>query len=219
MRLKRKDEDLMDTQFIIEAVGYIGSAIVLVSFLMTSVFRLRVVNTAGSLIFMVYALIIHSYPTAIMNLCLALINIRFLWKMRHTGREYELVRVERNDSFLQYLLETNREDIEACFPGVETEPRHDDGGEDACYIITCRQTPAGIVLGRMTPDGTLDMQLDYSLPEYRDFSIGEFLSIRLRKEGVRKLTYAGPDANHMAYLNELEFKSRDGIYEKELIQK
>ena len=108
----------MSTHFIIEAVGYIGSAIVLVSFLMTSVFRLRVVNTVGSLIFMTYALIIHSYPTAIMNLCLALINIRFLWKMRHTGKEYELVKVEAGDTFLRHLLDTKRADIEDCFPGV-----------------------------------------------------------------------------------------------------
>ena len=49
----------MNTSTIIEAVGYLGSALVLVSFLMSSVVKLRVVNTAGSLIFALYALIIH----------------------------------------------------------------------------------------------------------------------------------------------------------------
>ena len=43
----------MNTSTIIEAVGYVGSALVLVSFLMTSVVKLRVVNAAGSLIFAV----------------------------------------------------------------------------------------------------------------------------------------------------------------------
>ena len=57
----------MDSSAIIEAVGYLGSALVLVSFLMSSVVKLRVVNTVGSLIFTVYALIIRSYPTAVMN--------------------------------------------------------------------------------------------------------------------------------------------------------
>ena len=60
----------MNTSMIIEAIGYTGSALVLVSFLMVSVVKLRVVNTIGSLIFTVYAFIIHSYPTAIMNVCL-----------------------------------------------------------------------------------------------------------------------------------------------------
>ena len=72
------------------------------------------------------------------------------------------------------------------------------------------------MLGNKTEDGTLDMLLDYSLPEYRDFSIGEFLSIRLKEEGIRRLTYAGPTANHMAYLSKLHFSERNGIYEKEL---
>ena len=60
----------MDTGTLIEAVGYLGSALVLVSFLMASVVKLRVVNSIGSTIFAVYALIIRSYPTALMNFCL-----------------------------------------------------------------------------------------------------------------------------------------------------
>ena len=64
----------MTKEMIIEAVGYLGSFLVLVSFLMTSVVKLRIVNTIGSLIFMIYALIIKSYPTAVMNACLVLIN-------------------------------------------------------------------------------------------------------------------------------------------------
>ncbi len=204
----------MSTHFIIEAIGYIGSAIVLVSFLATSVVRLRVVNTVGSIIFMFYALIIQSYPTAVMNLCLALINIRFLWKMRHTGNQYELVRVGIDDMFLQHLLSVKRADIEECFPGIRLGSEQEPPRADTCYIITCSDAPAGIVLGTMTDDGTLDMLLDYSLPEYRDFSIGEFLSIRLKEEGVRELTYSGPSANHMAYLNKLEFEEENGVYRK-----
>ena len=92
---------------------------------MTSVFRLRVVNTVGSVIFMIYALIIHTYPTAIMNLCLALINIHFLWKMRHTGKEYDLVSVEPCDKYLQYVLARQYEDIKTCFQGIDLPPDQD----------------------------------------------------------------------------------------------
>ncbi|MCR4884486.1 MAG: hypothetical protein K6A68_12995 [Clostridiales bacterium] len=41
----------MNTQTIIELVGYLGSALVVVSMLMTSVVKLRIVNTIGSFIF------------------------------------------------------------------------------------------------------------------------------------------------------------------------
>lgn len=212
----------MNSHIIIEAVGYIGSAIVLVSFLMTSVFKLRVVNTIGSVIFMTYALIIHSYPTAIMNLCLALINIRFLWKMRHTSKEYELVDVHKDDLYLQYLLEKNESDINNCFPGIDLHKDQDPLTIDTCYLITCQGAPAGIVLGltedRTGQDGekTLSLVLDYAIPEYTDFSIGEFMSVKLKERGFTKLTYSGPTANHMAYLKRLEYKEHNGTYEKVL---
>ena len=46
----------MDPKVIVEIIGYIGSALVLVSMLMTSVVRLRIINLIGSVIFAGYAL-------------------------------------------------------------------------------------------------------------------------------------------------------------------
>ena len=48
----------MDTHMIVELIGYFSSLLVLVSFLMTSVIRLRIVNSVGAIIFTVYATII-----------------------------------------------------------------------------------------------------------------------------------------------------------------
>ena len=66
---------------IVELVGYFGSILVVVSMLMTSVVRLRIINTIGSFIFTIYALIIHSYPTALMNFSLVLINVYNLYRL------------------------------------------------------------------------------------------------------------------------------------------
>ena len=43
----------------IEMVGYLGSALVVASMLMSSVIKLRVINTVGSGIFAAYALMIR----------------------------------------------------------------------------------------------------------------------------------------------------------------
>ena len=201
----------MTTQTWIELFGYLGSAIVLVSFLMTSVFKLRVVNTIGSVIFMTYALIIHSYPTAFMNLCLVLINLRFLWKMRKAGKEYEMVSLEAKDAYLTYLLRAQEEDIEKCFPGLYYPAEE----VNRCYLVTCHRAPAGIALGHREGD-EMELFLDYSLPEYRDFSIGSFLMNKLKEEGIKKLIYDGPSQNHMAYLNKMGFKEVQGVFEKTL---
>ena len=205
----------MDRQTIIELVGYIGSFLVLVLFLMTSVFKLRIINTIGSIIFMVYALIIHSYPTAVMNFCLVLINLRFLWKMRHTSHHYDLIKVEEDDRYLQYILKRQHEDIEKCFPGINIHEDENRADVNRTYIVTCEGNPVGIVVGK-EEDKVMNLILDYSFPEYRDFSIGLFLVKRLKEEGISKLIYDGPTENHMTYLDKMGFQKVGEHYERKI---
>ncbi len=201
----------MNTHMIVEAIGYLGSLLVLVSMLMTSVFKLRIINTAGSLIFTVYALIIRSYPTALMNFCLVLINLHYLWKMSRMDRDFDLVKTGPEDEFLRYLIESRREDIRACFPGI---PLDFTGVTDA-YIICCSGLPVGVTLGQ-EKDGILNLTLDYTIPEYRDFSVGRFLLSELKKQGIRKLCYGGPVEYHLPYLQKLGYVKNGELYEREL---
>ena len=196
---------------LIEAFGYLGSLLVLVSMLMTSVVKLRIINTIGSIIFTIYAFIIRSYPTAFMNFCLVLINLRFLWKMSRMGKEYEIVEVKNSDALLKYLLDHYRQDIEKCFPGQEISL--DD--INAAYVVLCQGKPVGMSLGKIEGD-TLDLRLDYSIPEFRDFSIGSFLFDYIGKSDVRKIIYSGPDENHRDYLNSQGFVKQGDLYVKEL---
>lgn len=201
----------MNTQTMIEIFGYIGSFLVLVSFLMTSVFKLRVVNTIGSLIFMIYALIIKSYPTAIMNFCLVLINLRFLYKMSKTEKEFDMVEVNNNDSFLSYFINKHHDDIEACFPGVS----FDLSKANKNYLVTCGGNPVGVTLGN-EENNIFDLQIDYTTPEYRDFSIAGFVNEQLKNKGVKKLIYKGSIKNHKEYLDKLGYQKEEGYYSKEL---
>jgi hypothetical protein len=195
----------------IELIGYVGSFLVLVSFLMVSVVKLRLVNTVGSVIFTVYALIIHSYPTAVMNACLVLINVHFLWKMTHNKAQYELVKVQAGDAMLAHILTLYREDIEKCFPGNSM----DFAQADHSYVVFCGSLPVGVTLGK-EDNGTLELLLDYSVPEYRDFSIGDFIISKLPEDGIKKLVYRGNVENHKAYLFKMGFSDHDGVYEKDL---
>ena len=199
----------MTKELFIELFGYCGSLLVLVSFLMTSVVKLRVVNTIGSVIFMLYALIIKSYPTAIMNFCLVLINIRFLWKYSRMNKEYEVFRTTGSDPYLAYLLDHYGEDIKACFPGISLDIPEDA----AVYLAHCDGNFVGITSGKREGDA-LDISLDYTVPAYRDFSIGAFVYQELEKEGIRKLIYKGPDENHKKFLEKMGYQKKEDGYEK-----
>lgn len=202
----------MNSKIIIEAVGYLGSFLVLVSFLMVSVVKLRIVNTIGSLIFMIYALIIRSYPTAVMNFCLVLINLHFLYRMsRPDTKVYDLVRVREDDTFLEYFIRAHQEDIMKYFPDTDFSFE----GMDRSYIILHEGKPVGVTLG-IEKDGEMELLLDYSIPEYRDFSVGQYLLPRLAEEGITKLIFGKDPKHHTEYLNKLGYQKENGRYVKKL---
>jgi len=58
----------------VEIVGYAGMALVVLSFLSRSMFRLRLLNAAGAMIITVYALLIDAWPMVWLNGLLAAIN-------------------------------------------------------------------------------------------------------------------------------------------------
>ena len=80
----------MTTELLIELMGYFGSILVVGSMLMSSIVKLRIINLIGSSIFSCYGFIIHSYPIAFMNLCLAAINIYNLVKLTNNDKNYHL---------------------------------------------------------------------------------------------------------------------------------
>lgn len=201
----------MNANMWIEVIGYAGSGLVLISFLMTSVVKLRIIDAIGCVVFTIYALIIHSYPTALMNIALCAINVFYLWRMFKADRSYDLIPLDRKDSYVHFMMKRYKEDIEKCFPGIEIDP----GKVNRAFVVCCEDRPAGILLGEEN-EGDLDIVLDYATPDYRDASVGKFLAAKLPSEGIRTLRYSGPDVNHQKYLNAMGFVKEDGGYVKRL---
>ena len=204
----------MDRGYIIEGIGYLGSMLVVVSMLMTSVKKLRIVNTTGSIIFTVYALIIRSYPTAFMNMCLIMINIYQLIKLGRSKQNLMLVKGRTDMGAVPYLLDYYIDDIRKFFPDVD---RLHLSGCDTAYLVTYETTPAGILLGNMKDDGSLEIWLDYAAPAYRDCSVGKFLYERLPEEGIKRVRFSGKSAGHEEYMLKMGFEKTDEGYVKELM--
>ncbi len=202
----------MSTQTILELVGYFASLLVLISLLMTSVVRLRVINMIGSFIFTIYALLIGSYPTAIMNFCLVGVNIFYLIKMAKTEKFFTLLPAEPDTPFYRYFLGYYKEDIENYFPGFETQLSR----ADTAFFVYCETAAAGVLIGKELGDGTLEVTLDYSTPLYRDCSVGQYLYQRLAEKGFRKLIVRETSEKHEPYLKKMGFFMENGCYVKQL---
>ncbi len=203
----------MNVSTMIELFGYLGSALVVVSMLMASVVKLRVINMIGSIISGTYALIIGSFPLALMNFSLIAINAYNLIRLLKSDKQYDLVDGMKEDGLLDYFLRYYGEDIKKYFPdflGDMTEA-------DKAYVVCCNGNPAGVLLGKQTADGELNVAIDYSTPAYRDCSIGTYLYSKLPSQGIRTLTYSGKEAEkHVSYLMKMGFVRENGAFVKKL---
>ncbi len=203
----------MNHSTLIELVGYLGSMLVVVSMLMSSVVKLRVINTVGSVIFASYALIIQSYPTAFMNFFLVAVNIYNLVKLSKKEQYYDLIDGRSNDGLLNYLLDYYNEDIRKFFPDFIRNP---DALHEA-YIVCCNGNPAGILLGKNNGKGALDIVLDYSVPAYRDCSVGAYLYSKLPEKGIHMLMCSDHvSETHNSYLDKMGFEKEKRVYVKKL---
>ena len=62
-----------------EWVGYAAMAVLLVSFMMKNVTKLRIINSVGCGLFVIYGLLIAQYPIVITNVSIILINFYYLF--------------------------------------------------------------------------------------------------------------------------------------------
>lgn len=201
----------MDPKVILEIVGYIGSVLVVVSMLMTSVVKLRLINMIGSVISIVYAAIVHAYPLAIMNFCLVVINVYNLYKLLHTKKEYAVVQVSADDSFVKFFIDEYKTDINNYFADFTSL-----SGCNNVHMVCCGTTPVGIIAGSETSGTDLNVKLDYTVPMYRDCSVGKFLYSYLASKGIRHLQATADCDSHKLYLSRMGFTYQDETFTKEL---
>lgn len=202
----------MDTAIIIELVGYLGSALVVVSMLMSSVVKLRVINTVGSIIFAIYALIIHSYPTAIMNFFLVAINIYNLIKLLKTDKHFSFTEGGIDDLATEHFVSYFNNDIVTYFPDFVW----DKSGYDVAITVYSNENPAGLLLGKKNEEGGIDIAIEYSTPYFRDCSVGKYLHNVLEKSEYKNLYFKGNSEKHEWYLIKMGFEKIGDIFKKEL---
>lgn len=64
----------MNPKLLLELFGYLGTALVLVSFIMRDIKWLRAINMAGGLVSLIYALLVNTMPVVVLNASLICIN-------------------------------------------------------------------------------------------------------------------------------------------------
>ena len=153
-------------------IGWGGSALVVVSLLQTRILRLRLLNLIGCVILVGFNLSIQVWPMVGMNAVLAVINVVHLWRLlrhRHDQDEYAVLEVNSSDAYLGHVLTTHRKDI------AEFNPAFTTAASPYAFLVQRGERTIGVVLAHDAGSGRAQIDLDYVLPKYRDFTPGEFV--------------------------------------------
>jgi hypothetical protein len=65
-----------------EIFGYIGTVLILSSFLVENISRLRLINTIGAIFWIIYGVGISASPTIVVNSCVIIIHLTWFYKHR-----------------------------------------------------------------------------------------------------------------------------------------
>ena len=97
----------MDWEIALEVFGYIGTALVIVSMLMTDINKLRIINISGGVISLIYAICVNTMPVVVLNASLITINGIQLMRLLRKERQQAAVKKE---AVAAYDIEENEKE-------------------------------------------------------------------------------------------------------------
>lgn len=171
----------------LDALGWLGSALLVYSVMQARVLRFRVLNLAACVVLIGFNAALGIWPMVAMNVALCVINawhIRHLVGTRDDHDSYAVLEVGGQDEYLRHVLRVHEADILAFQPDLAWDGADPD---NLAFIVQRADETVGVVLLHVE-GSTATVLLDYVTPRYRDFSPGRFV---WRSSGV--LTGRGID--------------------------
>lgn len=203
----------MELSLFYELIGYAGSLLVAISLMMQSVFRLRMINLIGALIFVLYGALIHALPVVLLNGLIVGVNIYYLVQMWNQKDYFKLMEVHYHSPYLKNFVDFYQKEIREFFPSYLFKPQPDQ----LVLFVLRNMLPVGLLIVR--PQGEeAEVFLDFVIPGYRDFRAGTFLfeesALYFHEKGIKRLVSDAGNPRHESYLKRMAFQFRNGKYER-----
>lgn len=186
--------------------GYAASALIALSMTMSSFIKFRWVNLIGASCFAIYGYLINSLPVIVLNGFIVSVDIYYLFRLYTQNNFFDTIEVSGDNKYLQRFLEYHKSDIINFFPGFNYKLEPNSIG----FFVLRNATVVGVFLGHVTDDNHIKVELDYVIPNYRDFKNGKFVISHLRENfkssGFKKIIADKGSKQHSRYLKKLGFK-------------
>lgn len=196
----------------LELVGYLASAFVLASMLMSSVVKLRVINLTGALLFSIYGFLIGSLPVGIMNACIVVANGYHLMKMTQSKESFSLIQLREDSLYLKKFITFHKKDMEKFFKTFD----FDQSKYLYSFLFLRNTTVAGVLLCEKYDENTLIIDIDYVISRYRDLKIGKYIYKNqtqfFKEKGFNRLLIAPKTPEHQKYVKFMGFEQQNEFF-------
>ncbi|WP_281647415.1 YgjV family protein [Parendozoicomonas sp. Alg238-R29] len=200
----------------LEMLGYFATLLTAVSLSMSSLVRLRWFNMFGSFCFGTYGLLLGALPVVLLNYYLVAMNMFYLWKMYNEKSHFRVLPASVSDQYLNEFINLHKSEIKEFFPPFSLR----DDREYTALMIHRDLSLAGVFICHRNEDNTMEVDLDFVLPPYRDLKPGQFVFCENSKffteQGVSKIVSAEGSEDHATYLAKIGFSRTNGRLEMAL---
>lgn len=195
----------MPSHLIFQWLGYLASALVVISLMMSSIVRLRWFNLAGALMMCAYGVLIHAAPVAVLNLFIVLVDLYYIKQIYFSKDYFDILQPRPESRYLKHFLQFHKREISAHIPEFQLPiPK-----KAMAFFVLRNTVPACLFIALPDDNSTLHIKLDFVVPAYRDFKIGRFLFEEKQSFfpscGFTTLKATASTKNHARYLRKMGF--------------
>ncbi len=196
----------------ISIVGYLASIFLGISLLVNNELKFRWINTVGCFIFIVYGLLLNAWPIIFTNSALFCINSFYLIKIYRTEEDFDILEYQPGDKIINKFLSFYSKDILQYFP----ENKQPSLLQDIRFVVLRDMVIANIFEAALQTDGTAIVNINYTVPKYRDYKVGKYIFENEKKyltnKGIKNIFYATVcNKNHEHFLQKMGFKYQSNI--------
>lgn len=190
----------------LELIGYAGTLLIIVSMMMTSMIKLRIINSLGCILSLVFAISIINTPVIILNGALLIINIYQIIKHYTTNKSYEIINADIDGFTLKHFVHK--------YEGIiSTEnPSFKENLKKANYakVVFSNDEVVSMIVGKQNGD-KLDIYLD--LMDINEKSIKLFKTVfnYIKNTGINEIKIAHKCPQYNKYYEKLGGKIENDI--------
>jgi len=196
--------------------GYLASIIVVISMALTSLTRIRIVNTIGAALFSIYGFAIGAMPVGVLNSFIIIVNLFQLYRLKNKQTEFNLIQTPVKGDFIENFIKLYHKQIKKFQPEFNFELSN----YDIAFLTLSSLNIAGVIIGKKSENHTLEINLDFVLPQYRDMKVGTFVFViskqYFKDKGCNRIITKKGNQQHENYLKQVGFLKSDDFYVIEL---